>query len=278
MIAKAVNHDFEHIAPVNQVLLGTISNGISRCKGRVNCVVEDNPTVVSILCEIIGTVESTTCGTNGPAIINSTALTHYSAKKRLTFDGKTFACGPASITSCTQVTITGIGSSLPRLRGRLVKRVAAQRAQKSHVQVETIVKSQTESELCQRMDADFEKRVIELNSRLSGKLAILRFIPATKREFQLSSRIDGVELALSHSLTASSGNVESRKPIGESVELWLGLNENLAPNEILTKVLFSKAPTWISTYFSETPLFQNFDESKWGMDISDKWLIVKLHP
>jgi hypothetical protein len=143
-IAKSVNRDFDQLAPVHQVILGTTSNGRAHCKGIVTCIVEDNETAVSILCSVSGTVESKTRGTNGPAIIESTALTYYTATKRLVFDGKRFACNPTSLSSRTKVTITGVGSSLPRLRGRLVTRVATKRAHQSLSQVEAIVNVQTD--------------------------------------------------------------------------------------------------------------------------------------
>jgi hypothetical protein len=118
-IAKSVNRDFEHNAPVNQVILGTTSSGNTYCKGQVTCSIMDNPTGVSILCSIDGTVNSVTCGANGPATISSESVTLYHSTKNLTFDGKRFASNPASLSSCTQVTITGVGSSLPGLRGIL---------------------------------------------------------------------------------------------------------------------------------------------------------------
>ena len=275
-IARSVNRDFEHKSDVDQIILGTRSRGTSHCKGKVTCVVEENPASVTILCSISGTVESKTCGVNGPAIIQSTAVTHYTSTKRLTFDGRVFACTPASTSSCTHVTITGVGSSLPRLRGRLVTRVAAKRAQQSLSQVEAIVKSQTEAELCQRIDEDFEARIKDLNSQFQSKLSILKYFPSSKHPLQLRSRQDGVEIALGHS--SSEFDEKRRELIGDALEIWLRSNESVVANQPLTKVLFKKAPGWLSTYFAETPLFLQVDERKWGVEFGEKWIVVKLHP
>lgn len=277
MIAKSMNQDFEHRAPVHQILLGTTSTGTSHCKGQVTCVVEENPNGVSILCSIAGTVESKTSGTNGPAIIKSTAVTSYVAKNRLTFDGMLFACNPSSVTSCTRVTITGVGSSLPGLRGRVVIRVAESRAQDSRAQAEAIVKTQTEAELRQRIDAVFETRIADLNSQFASKLSILKYFPGSKNQLQLCSRNDGVELALGHSSTTALESETSRDSIGETVEVWLRRSDNLIASGPMTKILFSKAPVWLSTYFAETPIFLKQDERKWGIEVRDKWIVVKLH-
>ena len=277
MIAKSVNRDFEHRGPVNQVLLGTTSIGTSHCTGQVTCVVEDNPAGVSILCTITGIVESKTCGTNGPAIIHSTATTRYVATKRLTFDGKLFSSNPASVSSCTQLKINGIASTLPRLAGRLVIRVASARATESQSLVEAIIKKQTEEELCQRIDADFETRTADLNKQFASRLAILKYVPGANKQLRLRSRIDGVELAVGHKLLHSLESKESLPPIGESVEIWLMSNENLTANRPMTATLFSKVPIWLSTYFSENPLFQKPDERKWGIELGEKWIVLKLH-
>jgi len=277
LIAASVNRDFEHDAPVNQVLLGTNSIGTSHCKGQVTCVVEDNPAGVSILCLIDGSVESKTRGTNGPAIIHSVASTKYVSKKRLTFDGKLFSSEPASVTSSTLVTITGIESTQPRLRGRIVIRVATARAQESQAQIKAIIKSQTEAELCQGIDTDFDMRIAELNRKFASRLAILKFIPGGNKQLQLRSGSDGIELAIGHPRLHKTEPHEKQPSIGESVEVWLRRNENLVASGAMTSILFTKAPDWLSSYFSQTPLFLKTDERKWGVEIGEKWIVLKLH-
>lgn len=100
---------------------------------------------------------------DGPAIIQSNAFTSYVANKRFSFDGNQFTTAPANVVANTRLTIIGIDSTLPHLRGRIVRRVATQRAEQSHSQAEAITRSMTEQELCQRIDADFDARIVELN-------------------------------------------------------------------------------------------------------------------
>ena len=277
LIADSMSSDFEHTTPVNQVLLGTTSTGTSHCKGQVTCVVEDNPNGVSILCCIKGIVESKTCGTNGPAIINSTATTDYVSIKRLKFDEKLFSCTPASVSSCTHLTITGISSSLPGLRGRLVKHVATKRARESNAQAEEIVGLQTEAELIQRIDADFDVRIADLNRQFANRLSILKRFPSAEKNLHLRSAKDGVEVALGRLSQHGVEKVENRKPIGEMVELWLRRNENLVATGPVAAMFFSKAPIWLSTYFSENPMFKEPDDRKWGMEVREKWIVIRMH-
>lgn len=276
LIAASVDRDFQHTAPVNQILLGTTSAGTSYCKGQVTCAVEDNPVGASILCCIEGTVDSKTCGTNGPALIRSTTITKYQANKRLTFNGKAFACEPTTLTCCTRLEIAGIESSLPRLRGRLVIRIATARAEQSKAQVEAIINSQTEQELRQRIDADFHLRIAELNAQFASRLSILKYVPGGQKQLHLRSWNDGVELSIGHSPRQDIEHLKNRPAIGKSVEVWLRRNDNLVANETMTAILLSKAPAWLSTYFSENPLFLSPDEHKWGIEFGEKWVVLKL--
>ena len=275
LIANSVDRDFEHKAPVDQVLLGTHSHGTSHCKGKVTCRIENNLNGVSIVCCITGIVESVTCGTNGPAIIRSTASTEYLSSKRLTFDGKIFSSEPASVSSTTHLTISQIESTLPRLMGRIVKRVAAKKAQETKAQVEAIIKCQTEQELCQRIDADFEMRIADLNKQIASRLVILKYFPGKKPQMLLRSREDGVELALGHPRHPMEHN-DAQPPIGEFVEVWLPRNENLVANGTMTALLFNKAPAWLNSYLSESPLFQKPDDRKWKIEFGEKWIVLKL--
>lgn len=152
-------------------------------------------------------------------------------------------------------------------------RVAASRAQESLAQVEAIVKLQTEAELCQRIDADFETRIVDLNSQFASRLAILKYFPAAKNQLQLCSNKDGVELAIGPPSRLRFELMDKRPVIGEAFEIWLRRNEDLVTNGPRT---FSKAPIWFSTYLSETPLFQKPDERKWGIEIGENWMVVKL--
>jgi hypothetical protein len=277
LIAKSVNRDFEQVSPVNQIVLGTTSKGISHCSGNVTCVIRDNPTGVSILCCIVGDVHSETCGTNCPAVINSTAVTNYTASKELTFDGTMFACNPATVTSRTEITITGIRSSLPGLRGRLVKRIATKRARETHTQAEAIVGRQTESELCKKIDADFEHRLADMNRQFEKKLSILRRFPAVDKQLRLRSAIDGIEVGVAHPSANPSDEGEMRKPIGESVEIWLRRSENLVSEGPTAAMLFTKAPSWLPSYFLEEPIFLKPDQRKWGVELQESWIVIRLH-
>ena len=277
LIAKSVDRDFQHIAPVQQEVLGTNSTGTAHCEGKVTCTIEEMVDGAAFSCRISGTVQSDTCGTNGPATIQSRACTSYVAHKRFSFDGHKFSSFPTTLAARTQLTITGIGSTLPRLRGRIVRHVANQRSQQSHAEAEAITQAITERELCQRIDADFDSRISEMNQKLEKRLSLLKYYPAAGKRVHLRSFTDGVEIGLGTETLRSSNNVASRTLIGDSVELWLQPKKDLIAARPITELLFSTAPTWLLTYLSHNPLLLEPHDKKLIVEPRNGWLMLRLN-
>ena len=280
LIAKSVDRDFEHSAPVQQEVLGTNSSGTAHCRGTVVCSIEEKTEGAAFSCRISGTVESETCGTNGPATIQSHACTTYVAHKRFYFDGHKFNSIPTSVVARTQLTITGVGSTLPRLRGRIVRHVATQRANQSHAQAEAITQAITERELCQKIDADFDSRISEMNQKLAARLSVLKYFPASGNRIHIRSFTDGVEIGLGTETHSGSNHVASRTPIGESVELWLQPKKDLIgliAARPFTEWLFSAAPKWLSTYLSHNPSLLKTHDKKMIVEPLDGWLVLRLN-
>ncbi|MCA9160891.1 MAG: hypothetical protein KDA72_21315, partial [Planctomycetales bacterium] len=83
LITEEASRSFQHTAPVDRVVLGTHARGMAECQGEVRCEMGQQPSAAELVCNISGTVRSRTYGTNGPALINSTSETFYTATKRI---------------------------------------------------------------------------------------------------------------------------------------------------------------------------------------------------
>ncbi len=277
LIAKSVDREFQHTDPVQHEVLGTKSTGTAHCRGTVVCSIEENAKGASFSCRISGTVQSETFGTNGPATIQSHACTSYVAHKRFVFDGHEFNSIPTSVVSRTKLTITGVGSALPRLRGRIVRLVATQRAQQSLAQAEVITQAITDRELCQRIDAEFDSRISEMNQKLATRLSVLKYFPTAGNRIHFHSFTEGLEIGLGIETLSSLGNVASRTPIGDSVELWLQPNKDLIAARPVAELLFSTAPAWLSTYLSHHPTLFEPHADKMKIEPPNGWLVFRLN-
>lgn len=276
LIVKSVDRDFQHSAPVQQKVLGTSATGTSHCQGTVTCIIEEMVEGAAFSCRISGTVRSDTCGTNGPATIQSHACTSYIANKRFVFDKHQFTSFPTTVVAHTTLTNTGVGSTLPGLRGRIVKHVATQRAQQSRSQAESIAQGLTERELCQQIDADFATRLSEMNQKLANRLSLLKYFPVVEDRVHIRSFSGGVEIGLGTVAENSANRVESRTPMGDSVELWLRPQIDLIAERPIPELLLSSGPTWLTTFFSHNPTLLEPHDKTVSAEADSGWLVFRL--
>ena len=267
LITADASESFQHSSQVDHIILGTHARGTAVCKGEVRGELRDHANGVELVCSISGTVTSKTCGVNGPAVINSTSDTTYTAKKRILFDGRQLSTQPALICATTRVQITGIGSTAPGLRGRVVSRVAARRAAESLPEAQAIARQLTVNELQQHIDAEFETRLASLNRKLVQRLSMLDAFSRNHYIVSICSRTEFIEILLTQKQSvneepslSNSIHQKGHKPLpifptSEDAVLWIHL-----PDVSLTGVdsiavggwiqATSYLPAWLSTSLS----------------------------
>ena len=224
LIAEEASKSFQHSTPVDRVVLGTHSRGTAVCQGEVHCELGQSDIGAEFVCRIEGTITSQTCGINGPAIIGSDATTRYTAVKPVSFDGRRLLTSPAVLCISTKVSITGIGSTAPRLRGRIVKRVAQRRAAESLPEAEEITRRLTAEELQSHIDREFDQRIASINGKLAARLALLDAFSDSNYKVVVRSRPAFVEVALiPRDLTANAAVSLPQFPLADTVALWIPL-------------------------------------------------------
>ncbi len=223
MITAEASREYRHTEDVDRVVLGTHSRGTAVCQGQVTCQLSENRSGAEFVCHIVGSVVSQTCGENGPAIISSMATTDYSADKRIYFDGRRLSTQPAALSTSTHVEITGIDSTLPRLRGRIVRSVARRRAAESLPQAEAITRQLTSEELQRQIDQEFEQRIASLNQKLAQRLSIIEDFTQKGFQFAVRSSPGFVEVVLTRVNDARPLETVTQFPLGSTVDLWIPL-------------------------------------------------------
>jgi hypothetical protein len=149
--------DLDKTVPVNDRILGTPIRGKAVVVGDVKVVPVPFEGKGALMVVVTGTADSQTVGTHHPVWIHSDGHTEFRGTKRifLTDDGVTFQ--PAKVTSTTRSRTTGISTSLPRLRGRIARRIAADRVNESRPAADRISGQHNEVRVARDIDRQVEE-------------------------------------------------------------------------------------------------------------------------
>lgn len=275
IISKSVDRDFQHTTPIQREILGTRSTGVAKCQGAVTCELVEHSKGAELRCRISGTISSSTCGINGPAVIQAQANSNYVAYKYAIFDGHRFTTTPATVQVTTQLKVNGIASRLPGLRGRLVRRVASRKAIESHDQAEAITAKLTAEELCKKIDIDFDERIQTLNQKLERNLAMLRKLELTGERLVIKSYHDCVEVGILTKDQAGQKTMVPRPPVQDSVELWIKLPPTNALGRLSMAQLLKLTPLWLSSFLDEHPRLSKLDR-KVDVELNGDWVVLYL--
>jgi hypothetical protein len=169
--------DIDKHTPVTRTVLGTRARGTAHTVGRADVDTKPDKDDAAFYVRITGTSNSRTSGRNGPAIIHSKSVTTWTTQKVIRFDGKEFATTPATIVSNTRLQPLGADSTLPRLRGRIVSRIAARRAIEYNSAAERIVARDAEQRVLADVNRVVDQQIAKLNERVQSQPLMALLLP-----------------------------------------------------------------------------------------------------
>jgi hypothetical protein len=275
MLLETLERDFTLIIPVQRTILGTRSSGHAVCRGRVHGELLPAENAARLKCVIKGTVVAVARGVNGPAIINSQAVTHYRAHTQIIFDGEIFSAEPVQVHGATRLTITQVDSQLPRLRGRVVRRVAARRAQRSHAEAQAITCQLTVNDLQQQIDQEFRERMAELNRRFAGPLSALQLLERTDAALTISSKPRHLQIDLvTHAPQETTPQIPQLQSEPSAVELWLPIPPLAEP--AVGIIALTTLPQLLGGLLEDRPRLAELLTEQLEFQRHGEWLIVVL--
>lgn len=156
--------------PIADCVLGTSISGSGTLHGTLD--VEFVPSLQNAVIQTAfsGTIATNTHGVNGPAQIMAVGNTQINAGSRLMLDANGMRSTPTSSRACVNTTITGICSTSPGLRGRIVRRVASKKAAQSKGQAEAIAGQHAEKKFNAEMDQNVSQQVGTANAAIQSKV------------------------------------------------------------------------------------------------------------
>jgi hypothetical protein len=159
--------EVDRTKPVTDMILGTRIRGESLTRGKTRMVLipSDDKFVAEI--EFIGTVDSRTRGTNGPAILHYKSASTFRATKRIKIDAGGLTTAPARAKAKTELQPLRIESRSGGLVGMIVERVARRRVAESRQQANSIASDHTADTVAGDLDRGLEKSLGVLTATLA---------------------------------------------------------------------------------------------------------------
>jgi len=170
LLAREARQSIEKVIPVRDVILGVPVQGNARLKAVTSLKLLDGQEKGVFELLLTGSAVSTTRANGGKAVIHCRTVTRFTARKQIVLDQRGLHAQPATCCAVATSTITGVSSPLPRLRGRLARRVAWRRAQSQRAQAERISARHSEQTIGHSFDADIALEMRQANAWLASRL------------------------------------------------------------------------------------------------------------
>ncbi|HEX5103990.1 MAG TPA: hypothetical protein VFV87_09285, partial [Pirellulaceae bacterium] len=164
LAAVGIEEEIDENQPVRDNILGTSIYGTARMKGHTKLELLDSPSAALFNVLLTGQASSNNVGYNSGVSIYTTGLTQISGIKQLKMDVNGMTAGAAAASCQTATSINNIGA-----RGRMVERIAWNRATGAQGQAQAIASNHAEARVANQMNERSAKLVAEQNDRYFNK-------------------------------------------------------------------------------------------------------------
>lgn len=245
LIHELFARDIDKHTSVNRCVLGTQAAGSAHTVGRADVVLEQDDKGAAFRVVLTGKSESATVGRNGPAIIRSRSVTNWEAVKHVKFDGKRFVSPPSTITGNTVITPMGVDSTLPGMRGRIVRRVANRKAGEMRSSAERISQKQTDQELASEVDVAVDACVEKLNQRLHTRPLLTHLLTLLdSKQIEISTSEKSIHFSFEGADTSLATVCPVDQHVMSEIELWVHMPLLRSPDTNIPQLL-NNALSWL---------------------------------
>ena len=165
LFAAGLTESVDTIEPVREQILGAAVSGTGHTIGKLEIHPLADPTRALFDAEFHGVNRSRTVAAQLSARIASRGYTTLEAHKRLRFTPEGLIAEGAHATACTESTTICVWSTAPRMRGRIVTRVARRRSAKSKSRAEQIAADRAADKLEVRLDERAGEQLADANTQ-----------------------------------------------------------------------------------------------------------------
>jgi hypothetical protein len=192
-----VERSVRQTRPVTDVILGARVRGQSHTRGNTNLELLPSSGRLSGRIAFDGTVHADTRAYKGPVILHQFSDSTFRSSKLISFDEKGLRVTRARTVARTDVTTTSIDTCLPRLRGRIARRIAWRRVAGSQRQAESITAQHTAARISRDFDERIDRSVAKVKEVFRSKTPQWKLEGQEARtEMRFRSSANSVEMAV----------------------------------------------------------------------------------
>ncbi len=152
MLGKIVSRDVNRTEPVTDCILGTSIRGMGHTIGHVDISTISSPNRAVLFVHLEGVTHSDTKGYNGPVVITSKGVTHFTARKRIDLEDANFWNYPAQVDANTTTRTCSVKKQGGGLGSRLVEAIGERRVAEKKPQADRIAGDHAEDRIARNLD------------------------------------------------------------------------------------------------------------------------------
>lgn len=230
-LLAAAAEPINRVEPLVDVILGTQIRGDSRTTGHVT--VAPIPSKDRALLELtsIGHIVSENVGTNGPAVICSTAFTDFAATKQVELSDAAFSTQGAQVDATTRSDIHSVGKKGGGVGSRLVSTMAWKQVREKHSRADQISSEHAEDRILRKFNNEVNKKIGDARKRYEDdfRRPLLRRgeLPA---HIQFSSSQEGVAIEATQASQSQLGAAGAPPAPAAASDMSMRLHETAINN------------------------------------------------
>lgn len=172
-MSKMLSRPVTRQVAVNDTIVGTPVRGTAHTDGwtDLRLVPSQGRAVVDVVFH--GRIQSQTIGFGGPVQVHSSGTTRFNAIKRLMLDEHGVEVLPAQVSAQTSTSINGVSTSLPRLRGRIARRIGSERAAQLKPAADAEAARKAEMRIARQFDEEVAGQLLDARDKLAQVLSSL---------------------------------------------------------------------------------------------------------
>lgn len=280
LLDPAEKRTYRKVSEVRQVVLGTAAVGTSETVGTATVAMTPAKDDAKFLVSFQGVVKTTTVGRNRSALIYSRTTTPFRCTCEIAFDYERGFVASTPLVSCqTQLEYDGFGSTRRGILGRVVRRVAARRADESHEQARQIAERENRTALAREFQTAIEARLADANRR-TKTLQVFRglFAPMQKMKVKAVTSEDCLHLAIyDEEDFPDSTRLPTNRLSKDAVEIWIHSTTFGRNGDIALGLL--EAGTQLEKVGEAIPFLASLRPTKadaWSLKASNQWMVISL--